>query len=331
MTPQLTEYLESIRKSALLERDAAPAELDELEAHIEDTLLELEESGLSEEEAIETCLGKMGSTKLIAKQIYEAHAQGSWKQVLLACLPHFVFGLVFMLNWWQHAGGLTAVLLITLGIITYAWWHGNKPNWIFSWLGFTMIPVLAVGILLLYLPKVWSLITLVLYFPLAMWWLFRVVVETTKRDWLFGSIALIPVPVAAGWYLALCPGFNITSETVDRVYEMGPWIGLSFLVLALVIGVFIRLRQRWLRGMLMAASSVLTGTLIYYHTTGNLTTGTFFGLMLVMWGVLLFPAIIDRWMRRGPRTIWKDTRYIRSLRAPAEPDDGERSRPFRNT
>ncbi|MCJ7605975.1 MAG: permease prefix domain 1-containing protein [Dehalococcoidales bacterium] len=311
MTPELTQYLENIRRKAKLEQAAEPEVMSELEAHIEDTLSELADTGHSEEEAIRICVGQMGGTRLIARQIYEAHSQASWKHVLMATLPHLLFALIFTLNWWQHGIWMTVVLLLTLATAGYGWLHG-KPNWLFSWLGFTLVPVLAVGILLPYLPGVWSLLALVIYFPLALWWLFRVVVETTKRDWIFGSLALVPLPIVSGWFLAISPQLQFTSETVQRVYAFAPWIGLSFLALALTIGTFIRVRQRWLRVALLITSGILTLTLVLHYTTGALTTGTFFGLMLVMWGIFLVPPLMDRFLRRDEISLRKDRDFIPS-------------------
>jgi len=99
MTLDLSQYLESIRSDARLEQTDETVIMSELEAHIEDKLKELTEAGMSKTEAIKECLNEMGSTKSIARQIYEAYSQGSWRQVLLAAMPHFLFGLLFVLNW----------------------------------------------------------------------------------------------------------------------------------------------------------------------------------------------------------------------------------------
>jgi hypothetical protein len=303
MTPELIQYLTRIKDSAKLPDADVPRVMSELEAHIEDRLEELTGSGLSEDEALLTCLGQMGSTREVARQIYQAYSQGSWTQVLLASLPHLLFGLLFVLNWWHYAGWLTLVLLLVLATTVYAWWHG-KPAWIFSWLGYTMLPVLGVGVLLLYLPAGWSLLTVPAYFPLALWWLFRIIVQTTKRDWLFSSLALLPLPIVVGWFLAVSPSGKFTASSLERINYYAPWIGLSFLALALTIAAFIRLRQRWLRIGLMAASGLSTLTLVVYYSTGRLNTFTFLGLVLVMWGVLLVPPLLERFLRRDVKMRW---------------------------
>jgi hypothetical protein len=303
MTPELIQYLTRIRYGARMPDSDEPEMLRELEAHIEDRVEELTGAGLSEEAALQACLGQMGETGAVARRIYEAYSQGSWTQVLLACLPHLLFGLLFLLNWWHHPGWLTVALIFMLATTVYAWWHG-KPAWIFSWLGYTMLPVLGVGLLLLYLPARWSILTLPIYFPLALWWLFRIVVQTSKRDWIFASLALLPLPIIVGWFLAVSPSGKLSAYSLERINFFAPWIGLSFLALALTIAAFIRLRQRWLRIGLMTASGLSTLTLVVYYSTGRLTTLTFSGLMLVMWGVLLAPPLLERYLRHDVKICW---------------------------
>ena len=274
--------------------------MSELRAHIEDRVEELTETGLTEEEALETCLGQMGNTKLIARQIYEAYSQGSWKQVLLASMPHLLFGLLFVLNWWHYPGWLSIVLAFILVTTVYGWGRG-KPTWLFPWLGYTLLPVLAAGILLLYIPTGWSWLALAVYFPLALWWLFHIIVQTTRRDWLLATLMLLPLPIITGWFLAISPSGKISEYSLQRLYLFAPWIGLSFLILAVTIAAFIRLRQRWLRVGLLATSGLLTLTLVVYYSFGRLNTPTFLGLMLVMWGVLLAPPLLERYLGRNRR------------------------------
>jgi hypothetical protein len=313
MTPELIQYLESIKNGARLESAEESGVMSELEAHIEDKIRDLTESGLTEEKAIETCLGEMGGTRLVARQIYEVYSQGSWKQALLTSMPHLLFGLLFVLNWWHYPGWLSLVLILVLATTIYGWWHG-KPAWVFSWLGYTLLPVLAVGLLLLYLPKVWSFLALLIYFPMALWWLFHIIVQTNKRDWIFSSLMLLPLPVIAGWVLAISSSGKFTESSLRLLDYFAPWIGMSFMVLALTIVAFIRLRQRWLRIGLLAASGLLTVTLIVHYTMGRLNTLTFFGLILVMWGVLVVPPLLERHLRSG-RKISLRLRYYTRLRS----------------
>ena len=308
MTTVLIHYLENIRDKLRLDSSEEIEVINELETHIEDRLQELKEAGLSEEEAAETCLGLLGSAKLIAQQIYEAHSQGTWRQALLASMPHLLFGILFALNWWQHIGWLSVVLMLVLGTAIYGWWHG-KPTWVFPWLGYSLLPVVVAGILLLYLPKGWSLLAILLYIPLALWWLYCIMVQTIRRDWLFSSVMLLPIPIIAGWVLAVEPQGRFTEYSMQRVYDFAPWIGLSFLALALTIAAFVRLRQRWLRVAILIISGLLTLTMVAYYADGRLGLPAFLILILAMWGLFLIPALLERWLRSGGQRFKSSTNY----------------------
>jgi len=306
MTTVLNHYLENIRDKLRLDFSEEREVINELETHIEDRLQELKEAGLPEEEAAETCLGLLGSAKLIARQIYEAHSQGTWRQALLASMPHLLFGILFVLNWWQHVVWLAIILTLVLSTAIYGWWHG-KPTWVFPWLGYSLLPVVAAGLLLLYLPKGWSLLAIPLYFPLALWWLYYIMVQTTKRDWLFSSAMLLPIPIITGWFLAVEPGGRFTEYSMQRVYDFAPWIGLSFLALALTMAAFIRLRQRWLRAAILIISGLLTLTMVAYYANGRLSLPAFLVLILAMWGLFLIPALLERRIRRSGRRFKSST------------------------
>jgi hypothetical protein len=310
ITQELTQYLEDIEDDSRLNDADKSLIISELKTHIEDKLQELIEAGLTEEEAARICLDQMGTKKQISRQIYEAYSQGSWKHVLLASLPHVLFGGIFALNWWQHIGWLSLILVLIIATTIFGWWHG-KPTWVFSWLGYSLLPVLAVGLLLVYLPKGWSFLAIPVYIPMALWWLFHLIIQISKKDWIFGSLMLLPIPVIVGWFLAVSPEGKLMEISQQRVYYFAPWIGLSFIALALTIATFIRLRQRWLRISLLAISGMMMITLIIHYTTGRLNTLTFSGLILVMWGVLLLPPLLELRIRSGSIKFWIRQRDIR--------------------
>ncbi len=297
MSTVLSHYLDSIRENLKLSTAEEKEIISELETHVADRFQELTESGLSEEEAAQKCLGFLGSARLAARQIYEAHSQGTWKQALLASMPHLLVGLLFALNWWHHIGWLSAVLGLVFITTIYGWFRG-KPTWVFPCLGYTLLPVLVAGLLLLYLPEAWSLLAIPIYFPLALWWLGYIIFQTTKRDWLFGSLMLLPIPIIIGWFLAISPGAKFTEYSLPRVYDFAPWIALSFMALALTIAAFIRIRQRWLRIALLVISGILTLTMVTYYAYDRLSLSTLAGLILVMWGIFLIPPLVERIARK---------------------------------
>jgi hypothetical protein len=296
MVTVLSHYLDSIRDNLRLDLSTEREVISELETHIEDRLEELKDNGLSEEEAADTCVGLLGSAKLVARQMYEAHSQGSWRQALLASAPHLLFGLLFALNWWQGIGWLLVMLALVLAAAIYGWWHG-KPTWLFPWLGYSLLPVVGAGLLLLYLPKGWSWLAILVYIPLALWFIFSIVVQTIKRDWLQSSLMLFPVPIIIGWFLAVGLEGKFPEFSAQRLQDLAPWIGLSFLALAASVVVFIRLRQRWLKVAILVVTGLLTLAMVAYHAEGSLNWLAFLILILVMLGLFLSPALVERKVR----------------------------------
>ena len=298
MTTPLSYYLNSVRDNLRLDLSQESEVISELETHIEDKLEEMRKAGLSEEEAANTCVKLLGSAKLVARQIYEAHSQGTWGQTLLASMPHLLFALLFALNWWRGIGWLLIMLVLVLSMAVYGWWHG-RPAWLFPWLGYSLLPVVAAGLLLLYLPKGWSWLAILLYIPLALWLLYSITVQTIKRDWLYTSLMLLPVPAIIAWFLAVEPVDELPQYWLERINYFAPWIGLSFLALAVAVATFIRLRQRWLKALVLVMSGLITLTVIAYYAHDRLSLPAFLVLIVAMLSLLLSPALVERKLRRG--------------------------------
>jgi len=297
MIAVLSQYLDSIRDNLRLELTDESEVIDELQTHIEDEFLEMREAGLSEEEAADACINLFGSAKIVARQIYEAHSQGTWKQALLASMPHLLFASLFVLNWWQGIGWLTATLAAILGMAFYGWLHG-RPVWLFPWLGYYLLPVLVAGLLLLYLPQAWSWAAILLYLPLMLWLVYFITVKTIKRDWLYSSLMLLPVPIIVGWFLTVGKEDKFLEFSLDHIQQFAPSIGLTFLALAITMAAFIRLRQRWIRVALLLLSGFLTLIMVAFYTEGRLGLPAFIVLILLMVGLLLSPAVVERRLRR---------------------------------
>jgi len=292
----LSHYLDSVRDNLRLDSPVEREVINELETHIEDELQDLKEAGLSEEEAANTCVRLLGSAKLVARRIYEVHSQGTWKQALLASMPHLLFGLVFALNWWRGVSWLLVTLVLVLATAVYGWWRG-KPSWLFSWLGYSLLPVVTAGLLLLYLPKGWSWLAVILYVPLAAWLVYAITVQTIKRDWLYSSLMLLPVPIIIGWFLAVQLKGRFPEFSVPHLNDLAPWIGLSFLVLAVSVAMFVRLRQRWLKVTVLIAAGILTLLMVAYYADGRLGLPTLLVLILLMLSIFLVPALVERKVR----------------------------------
>ncbi len=292
----LIKYLDSVRDGLRLDLGAEKEIITELQTHIEDKLEEMREAGLSEDEATKTCVKLLGSARLVARQIYEANSQGSWRQALLASMPHLLFAFLFALNWWQGMGWLAIILGLILTTAIYGWCHG-KPVWLFPWLGYSLLPVAIAGLLLLYLPQGWSWLAILVYVPLALCLIYSVAVQTIRRDWLYSALMLLPLPVIIGWFLAVGKEGEFLELSLEHIQRFAPCIGLSFLALALTAFAFVRLRQRWIRVALLIVSGLITLTVVAYYAEERLGLPGFLVLALMMLGLLLSPALVERRIR----------------------------------
>jgi hypothetical protein len=291
MSTTIAQYLDTIRASLRLDSSREHEIIRELAAHIEDELEALQEDGLSEDEAIHTCISVFGSAKTVARQIYEAHSQGPWRHALLASLPHLFFCLLFALKWWQGIIWLVIAVAGASVVTIYGWWH-SKPAWLFPWLGYFLLPVMAAGLFLLYLPAGWSWLAMIIFVVLALWLLSRVIRRTRKQDWLYVSLMLFPLPVAVCWFIAIRYEGVFSPYSLARLQYFSPWIGLSFLAIALSVGTFVRLRNRWWKIASLFVTGITTIILVTCYAWNRLELPIFISLIVFMLGIFFVPALL---------------------------------------
>lgn len=246
MTTNASHYLNRFKAYLRIDQTIRDDAAQELCAHLEDKTQELEETGLSREEASKIAVQSLGSPELIAQQIYETHAQGSWKEALFSALPHFLVAFLFAsYYYWHSVISLSIILGLTVGIAIYGW-HRGKPVWLFPWLGYYLMPVVVTGILLLSLPQGWGWMAALIYIPLALFVLIHIVRQTARRDWLYASLMLAPMPVVFGWFLSSGAGNELLANDMwmARLQTRAPWIVISFIALAGATIGFIRLKSR---------------------------------------------------------------------------------------
>lgn len=287
----ITDYLETVRADLKLDSLRTREVITELKTHIEDKLEELKNEGLSEDEAARTCLKLLGSAKLIARQIYEAHSQGPWRHALLASMPHILFCLLFAMGWWQGIGWLLILVAITSIMVIYGWWHG-KPTWLFPWMGYFLLPIMAAGFSLFYLPGGWTWVALLVYIPLALWLLSRVIRRTMKQDWIYTSLMLLPLPLVVSWFMAVSYEKIVSPYSIIRLKIFSPWIGLSFLAIAFAVGTCVRLRKRWWKIASLSVTGTTTIVLVANYAWNKLELPVFCALVVFMAGIFFVPALL---------------------------------------
>lgn len=86
MKLELNRYLQSLKESLRLDPASETEVIRELEGHVEDSCQEMQNAGLPEDEALARCLKLLGPAKNVARQMYESHNQGTWRQLLICFL-----------------------------------------------------------------------------------------------------------------------------------------------------------------------------------------------------------------------------------------------------
>jgi len=238
-------YLARFKASLQIDSNIKESVAQELYTHLKEKSEELKEKGFSEEEADRLAVQALGSPELIARQIYETHAQGSWQEALLAALPHFTVALLFALYYWQNTFCLSVLLMAIVGMAVYGW-HRDKPIWFFPWLGYYLFPILVSSILLVYFSPQIGWIATITYVPLALFVVIYIVEQTMKRDELYALLMLSLLPVAFGWLLSPGVGDKFIRSDIAMVQLEAkiPWIVVTFVVLAMATVAFVRLKQR---------------------------------------------------------------------------------------
>jgi hypothetical protein len=298
--PANSNYTDKVKSHLRLDTTIESDVVREIITHIEDKKHELIESGLSEKQATATATRLMGSPQLVARQIYEVYSQGSWLQAIFAALPHLLVAAFFALHWWQNTLWMLGILVGVVGTVLYGWFHG-KPAWLFPWLGYCLLPVMAVGVLLIYLPGGWAWLAASAYIPLALIIILSVTKKITRKDWVFASLMLLPIPIMLGWILALwllAPEHEIGFLSYEQLYEFAPLIALSFAVLALTVATFIRVRQRWAKVGVLLTLEIFVLVIVALGGKSSINLGGWLGLVLLAVVLLLGPALLERKIRQ---------------------------------
>src|SRR5512136_2825371 len=266
MLGEVRQFLNGVRLQLKVDSSSEKEILSELYAHIEDRVEDLQESGLSEEEATAVASREFGPSQKLAEELNEVHSISDWPQAVMAALPHVLFGLLFAFRQWTNAFWLSIIIISVVGAVAYGWKH-SKPTWFFTWLGYALTPLLVVGLLLfdralgsevLSSTWWWWWVSVVVYFAIVTAICTIILAHTWRRDRLLGSLSVLPFLAVMGWVVT--DRWNDGRMRGDGGLPRGlePWVALSFLALAGMVIIFTRLSKRWLRlAVLLVAGLVI--------------------------------------------------------------------------
>ena len=271
MIPEIRAYLSEVRSHLNLEPQTERRVLAELYSHLREKVDELELTGRPEQDSVREALSSFGSARLVGRLTYEAFSRGSWLEALISAQPHLIATALFLTHFWRRPAFLAGSLALLAATTCLAWLRG-KPNWLFSWASYVLIPLLAAayvsrrlaGQALLYLlqgqgeaSSLWALLPLGGLYALSFWLLVATTTRALSKDWVLASLMLLPLPSTGIWVFhveRLSPLLPVVGPDPQR-WDFA--MAAVFLVLAVVSALVVRLRQRVLKvGTLLAIGSI---------------------------------------------------------------------------
>ena len=300
-------YLADLARRLKLDPRQKQEILRELESHVEDQVQALRESGLDEDEALRQSLKGLGEPDILARHYYTVHSPAPWSHVLLAALPHLLFSMLFAMHLWT-ASLWVALLLVSMTAITVMAWRKGQPDWLYPWLGYSLIPpVIAGGLAVLALSYgLWDIVRLnppslpiLAYMGLAVLLpLVYVVVKSIwsrviHRDWLYASLAALPFPFVASWLGFLESNGGVFAYDSRRLEAVDGATALLFFGLFLTTAVVLRVGARTARIATLALATPLLILLGAFSYEGSVFTGSVFLLLVLALAIMVLPAVVD--------------------------------------
>ena len=208
MRPEVGSYLDEVRAHLHLDPRTERRVINELYTHFQEKVGDLQYQGMEEEEATKAALGSFGDARYIARLMYEAHSRGSWMDALISCQPHFMLAALFATHIWRYPL-LLAGAFAAIAIIAMMGWRNGSPNWLYSWMGYALLPLLILSYVSMdpvaqtvaFLLRghgtpasLWHLAGLAVLYAFTFWLIASTAVRVARRDWILLSLMLLPLP-----------------------------------------------------------------------------------------------------------------------------------------
>lgn len=314
MEPQIQAYLHTLARKLKLDPLAAKEVLRELQGHLEEKAKELEGSGLPQKEACRRAVDELGRADGIAQGMYSVHSRGTWRDVLLATLPHLLLAVLFALHLWTRYL-LVAVLLVAVTCIAFKAWRSGRPRWSYSWLGYSLAaPAISWFMALVALGYAgWSFVTtgtipfgipllilIAVYIPFSLWITANVAFRVVRQDWLLASLTALPVPFLTSWVLFLNWEGGLWAASSARVQETDGSRALVFLALAFITATFLKTGHRLVQiGLLTVTTAFLVAYTVFNIPVTFSAVAVIF-ITIASVAFLLSPAVLEsRLARQG--------------------------------
>ena len=310
MRPEVGSYLDEVRAHLHLDPRTERRVINELYTHFQEKVGDLQYQGVEEEEATKAALGSFGDARYIARLMYEAHSRGSWMDALISCQPHFMLAALFATHIWRYPL-LLAGAFAAIAIIAMMGWRNGSPNWLYSWVGYALLPLLILSYVSMdpvaqtvaFLLRghgtpasLWHLAGLAVLYAFTFWLIASTAVRVARRDWILLSLMLLPLPVIAIWVLTVThsAGFlvNALQSLETRFNKWDSAMAYFFAGLGVTTALFVRIRQRAWKVIAVIAVGIFGSALAFRSFWGNLGLFRLVAVSVCLFLFLTIPLLL---------------------------------------
>jgi hypothetical protein len=278
MQAEVGVYLDEVRTHLHLDPRTERRVISELYTHFQEKVSDLEDNGMREEEATREALRSFGDARSIARMMYEAYSKGSWTEALISCQPHLIVAALFATHIWRNpvlVGGAFAAIVI----ISLLGWRSGAPTWLYSWIGYAVLPLLVFSYLsvdpvartISYFLKgqgtpapLWHLAVLLVVYAFTLWLIAATAITVARQDWILVSLMLLPLPVLGIWIISVSQSAGFLLDALRSLeVRFTKWDGamaIIFLMLGVTTALFIRVRQRAVKVVSVIAIGMVGGS-----------------------------------------------------------------------
>jgi hypothetical protein len=306
MQREVNSYLDEVRTHMHLDPRTARRVMNELCTHFEEKVGDLVQQGMAEADAARAALRSFGEARSIARLMDEAHSRGSWTETLIGCQPHLIVAALFATHVWRHPL-LLGTAFAAIMVIALLGWRSGGASWMYSWIGYAVLPLLVVSYLSMdpmartvtfFLSghgapaPLWHLGLLLALYAFTIWLIASTAVTVARRDWILLSLMLLPLPVMGLWIITVSQSAGVISDALrsfeSRFSRWDAVMAYFFVVLGVTTALFVRVRQRALKVGAVIAVGIVGSALAARSLWGDLGL---LRLLAVSFCLLLFLTV----------------------------------------
>jgi hypothetical protein len=305
MQAEVGSYLDEVRTHLHLDSRTESRVISELYTHFQEKVSDLEDSGMAESEATREALEAFGDARSIARMMYEAHSRGSWTEALISCQPHLIVAALFATHIWRNpvllGGAFAAIVVIAL----LGWRRGASP-WLYSWVGFAVLPLLVFSFLSIdpvartvtwvlrgqgTPAPLWHLVVLLVVYAFTLWLIAAATMAVARTDWILVSLMLLPLPMLAIWLISVSQSGYLLDALRSLESRFSRWDGAMagiFVILGVTTVLFVRVRRRAVKVVAVLAVGIVGGAVAVSSMWGEFAV---LKVVAVAAGLFLFLTI----------------------------------------